>query len=139
MTDEQKNYDDIINLPHHVSATHPHMSQRDRAAQFSPFAALTGHDAAIRETARLTEREHTPGEDYADILDQKFGQLRQLSGEAPRITVRYFAPDTKKAGGAYITVSGRLKKIDDQRRLLVLEDLTEVPVDRIVDLDGDIF
>lgn len=135
MTDKRKDYDDIINLPHHVSATHPHMSQRDRAAQFSPFAALTGHDAAIRETARLTEREHATGEDYADILDRRLGQLRLLSGEAPLITVRYFAPDTKKAGGAYVTVSGRLKKIDDQRRLIVLENQTEVPVDRIVDLD----
>ena len=139
MTDDRKKYDDIINLPHHVSATRPHMSQHDRAAQFSPFAALTGHDAAIRETARLTEREHGPGEDYADILDQKLRLLRQLSGEAPRIALRYFTPDAKKAGGAYVTVSGRLKKIDDQRRLLVLEDQTEIPVDRIIDLDGDIF
>ena len=139
MTDERRTYDDIIDLPHHVSATHPQMSQRDRAAQFSPFAALTGHDAAIRETARLTEREHEPGEDYADILDRKLRQLRQLSGEAPRITLRCFAPDAKKAGGSYVTVSGRLRKIDDQRRLLVLEDRTEVPVDRIIDLDGDIF
>lgn len=135
MTEERKNYDDIINLPHHVSATRPQMSRHDRAAQFSPFAALTGHEAAIRETARRTEQEHEPGEDYADILDRKLDLLRQLSGEAPRITVRYFAPDTKKAGGEYITVSGRLKKIDEHRRLLVLEDQTEISVERIVNLD----
>lgn len=139
MADRQKNYDDIINLPHHVSATHPQMSQHDRAAQFSPFAALTGHDAAIRETARLTEHRKEPGEDYADMLDQKLRQLRNDIGRSPLITVRFFEPDAKKAGGTYVTVSGRLKKIDDHRRLLVLEDQTEIPVSRITELDGEIF
>ncbi len=139
MTGNQNDYDDIINLPHHVSATRPHMSQHDRAAQFSPFAALTGHDAAIRETARLTEEIHEPGEDYADQLDQKIQMLRHCSDESLRITVRYFEPDAKKAGGAYVTASGRLKKIDDQRRILVLEDQTEIPVNRIIALDGDVF
>ena len=117
--DPEKKYDDIINLPHHVSATRPHMSQHDRAAQFSPFAALTGHDA--------------------DQLDQKVQILRHCSDESPRITVRYFEPDAKKAGGAYVTASGRLKKIDDQRRILVLEDQAEIPVNRIIALDGDVF
>ncbi len=138
MAEEQKGskkYDDIIELPHHVSTRHPQMSLHDRAAQFSPFAALTGHDAAIRETARLTEQRHAPGEDYAELLDQKLQQLRHSLGEAPKITVRYFEPDAHKAGGSYITVSGRLKKIDEQRRLLVLEGQTEIPVDQITGLD----
>lgn len=140
MTDSsKKNYDDILYLPHHVSDRHPHMSQHDRAAQFSPFAALTGHSAAIRETARLTEPEKEPGEDYADILDQKIRQLKHCSETSPQITVRYFQPDAQKAGGAYLTVSGRLRKIDDHHKLLLLEDQTEIPVSRIVELDGDIF
>ncbi len=134
-----KTYDDIIDLPHHVSSAHPRMSQHDRAAQFSPFAALTGHDAAIRETARLTEREHGPGEDYAEQLDRKLQTLRHYPGGSPEITVRYFEPDTKKAGGEYVTISGRLKKIDEHRRLLVLEDQTEIPISRIAGLDGDVF
>ena len=135
MTDYSKsNYDDIIDRPHHVSTRHPQMSQRDRAAQFSPFAALTGHGAAIRETARLTEQERKPGEDYADLLDQKLQQLRRASGEMPQVTIRYFEPDRAKDGGTYLTVSGRLKKIDERRKLLVLEDYTEIPVERIVDL-----
>lgn len=136
MADRQGgNYDDIINLPHHVSTAHPQMSQHDRAAQFSPFAALAGHDAAIHETARLTERRHEPGEDYADLLDRKLQQLRNYPGRPPLISVRYFEPDAKKAGGAYVTASGRLKRIDDHRRLLVLEDQTEIPVSQIIELE----
>ena len=135
----RRTYDDIIDLPHHVSSTHPQMSQHDRAAQFSPFAALTGHGAAIRETARLTEQEHEPGEDYADQLDRKLQILRRYPGGSPEITVRYFEPDAKKAGGEYVTISGRLKKIDEHRRLLVFEDQTEIPISRIAGLDGDVF
>lgn len=140
MTDNPKRaYDDIIDRPHHVSSRHPQMPLHDRAAQFSPFAALTGHDAAIRETARLTERQVELDEDYADILDQKIRQLKSCLDKSPRITVRYFQPDSRKAGGAYATVSGRLKKIDDYHRLLVLEDQTKIPVDRIIKLDSEIF
>lgn len=133
-----KNYDDIINLPHHVSPRRPQMSRHDRAAQFSPFAALTGHGAAIRETARLTESQKELDADYADILDQKIRQLRQHCGEAVQVTVRYFEPDARKSGGAYVTVSGRLKKIDEQRGLLILGDQTEIPFSRITELDGDV-
>ena len=102
-------YDDIINLPHHVSQTRPQMSMIDRAAQFSPFAALTGYDAAIKET------------------------------DKPEITITYFVPDEKKAGGSYTSLTGNLKRIDYYERLFVLTDGTKIQLDEIVDIESDCF
>lgn len=132
-------YEDIVNLPHHVSPTRPQMSRADRAAQFSSFAALTGHDAAVRETARLTASRIDTAEDKRYELDLKQQLLAQVLPSHPEVTVTYFVPDTRKAGGAYVSVNGRLKRIDSRRRILLLEDGTEIPADDVLELESPIF
>ena len=132
-------YEDILDLPHHVSPTRPQMSRADRAAQFSSFAALTGHDAAVRETARRTASRIDTAEDKRQELDLKQQLLAQVLPSQPEVTVTYFVPDTRKAGGAYVSVSGRLKRIDSRRRILVLDDGTEIPADDVLELESSIF
>lgn len=132
-------YEDIIHLPHHVSMAHPHMSLHDRAAQFAPFAALTGHDAAVRETARLTEDAVELDESRKTVLNQKLQHLSAALNTQPEISVTYFLPDSKKDGGSYPTVTGHLKKIDPYRHTLLLTDQTEIPIDRICQLESDLF
>lgn len=131
-------YDDIIDLPHHQSATRSHMSLHDRAAQFSPFAALTGYEAAVSETARLTEGKIELNEDARAALDEKL-QFLQESAEEQQVSVTYFQPDIKKQGGAYLTVSGIIKKINSYERVIMLEDGTSISVDDILDIQSDIF
>ena len=109
---ETHKYDDIIHLPHHVSTKHPQMALSDRAAQFSPFAALTGHEDSIRETARRTEAFLELDEDKKEQLDEKMHVLQEYFSEKPEIMVTYFVPDEKKAGGAYVTHRGRIRKIE---------------------------
>ncbi len=132
-------YDDIIHLPHHVSKTRPQMSMEDRAAQFSPFAALTGYDAAILETGRLTEEKSELGEETQAILDRKQRYLAEIIDTKPEITVTYFVPDEKKSGGAYSTVTGFLKRIDECGRVLVLTDGRKIQLDAIFDIESDEF
>lgn len=132
-------YDDIINLPHHVSQTRSRMSMTDRAAQFSPFAALTGYDAAIQETGRLTEQRIELTEDSRAELDRKQQLLAEHLSEAPEVSVTYFVPDQRKSGGAYVTVTGRVKKVDSYRRRMLLDDGTWLPLDEITALDSPFF
>ena len=132
-------YDDIIHLPHHVSKTRPQMSMEDRAAQFSPFAALTGYDAAILETGRLTEDKLELGEETQAILDRKQRYLAEIIDTKPEITVTYFVHDEKKSGGAYSTVTGFLKRIDEYERVLVLTDGRKIQLDAIFDIESDEF
>ncbi len=132
-------YDDIIHLQHHVSKTRPQMSLEDRAAQFSPFAALTGYDAAILETGRLTEEKSELGEETRAILDRKQRYLAEIIDTKPEITVTYFVPDEKKSGGAYSTVTGFLKRIDEYERVLMLTDGRKIQLDAIFDIESDEF
>ena len=132
-------YDDIIDLPHHVSATRPQMSMINRAAQFSPFAALTGYDAVIKETGRLTDRRIELSEDTRTDLDRKQQLLSDRLAEHPEVSVTYFIPDERKAGGAYVTVTGNVKKLDDLQRIMVLTDGTMIPLDEILELESDLF
>lgn len=132
-------YDDIIDLPHHVSVTRPRMSMIDRAAQFSPFAALTGYDAAIKETGRLTNERIELTEDSRAVLDRKQQLLMDNLADRPVVSVTYFVPDERKAGGAYVTVTGRVKKVDDYQRLLLLSDGTKIPLDEILDMESELF
>lgn len=132
-------FDDIINLPHHVSATRPQMSMLDRAAQFSPFAALTGYDDAIKETGRLTDEKIEMDEDRKAALDMKQAYLIEMIDEQPEISITYFLPDTKKSGGAYVTVTGNLKRFDEYERLLILTDGKKIPMDDIADIESDLF
>lgn len=128
-------YDDIINLPHHVSATHTPMPVADRAAQFSPFAALTGYEDAIDETARLTQDWIELDENEKERLNEKFQQIREQLHMHPQVIFTYFEPDQKKQGGAYLTVEGRVKKIDEYRGTFILEDGREVLIESIVGVE----
>ena len=132
-------YDDIINLPHPTSQRHPRMPIRDRAAIFSPFAALSGHGAAIAETARLTERRIELDEDTRAELDRRQAILLGHMDEQPEVTITWFQPDERKDGGAYLTATGRLKKLRELERLLVLADGTEIPLEDVVALESGIF
>ena len=132
-------YNEIINLPHHVSKTRPQMPMSDRAAQFAPFAALTGYDAAIKETGRLTDEKIEMDEEALNILNMKFQILVDSLDEEPEVTFTYFKPDERKAGGAYIEVTGTVKKVDDFERLIVMQNGTKMPMDDILNIEGEIF
>ena len=132
-------YDDIINLPRHVSTKRPHMAAIDRAAQFSPFAALTGYDAAIKETARLTDERVELDEYMKDALRDKLQIIADRIKEHPEIAITYFQPDGKKNGGTYVTSSSTAKKIDEYERVVIMADGTAIPIDEIINIDGQIF
>ncbi len=136
MTD---NYDDLLNLSHPTSKTHPRMSRLDRAAQFSPFAALTGYDDAVKETARLTDRRIELDEDKLAVLDERLRLVLAWEDDPPLVSVTWFQPDRRKEGGTYVTTQGHIRKVDELKRVLVMEDGSKIPVDDIVDLDSEIF
>lgn len=131
-------YDDIINLPHYVSRTRKPMSMDARAAQFAPFAALTGHDAAIAETARTTSSQLDLSAEELQTLSRKIGYALSFA-EHPQLSITYFQPDSRKSGGTYITVQGSIKKVEECFNLLTLTDGTEIPLDAIFDISGEIF
>lgn len=132
-------YDDIIHLPHHVSKRHPQMSLYNRAAQFAPFAALTGYEEAIIETARLTAPKVDMMEDNQQLLDRKLALLSHSLIEQPTVSITYFQPDKKKTGGQYLTVTGVIKCIRDSERIIRMADGKRVSIDTIISIDGDIF
>lgn len=126
-------YDDIINLPHPTSAKHPRMPMADRAAQFSPFTALVGHGAAIEETARLTDQKVELTEEGKALLDEKLRLLLETGGEG---VFTYFLPDERKDGGAYITTTGKVKKIDPLEGRVILKDGTAIPIEDIWEIEA---
>lgn len=130
-------YEDMLELSHPVSKIHPQMPRRDRAAQFAPFAALTGYEEAVREAARFTEEKMILDEDSKEQLDWKLRRLQEKVKEKPAITVMYFLKDEKKKGGKYVTVTGVLKKIDSYTHQFVLESGEEIPLEDIVSLNLD--
>lgn len=132
-------YDDIINLPHHVSKKHPQMSLHDRAAQFSPFAALTGHKAAINETARLTDEKQILSEDVIVKLNEQLNLIKENISTNPIVTITYFVPDDRKSGGAYISNTGVVKKINEYNHTVILTDKTVIPIEQISEIQSDIF
>lgn len=125
-------YDDIINLPHPVSQRHPQMSLADRAAQFSPFAALTGLDAALQETARLTDQRITLDEYEQAKLDKTLQALREAVPQHPAVEITYFQPDARKAGGQYVTSVGHVKRIAEYEQQLILTEGTSIPLAEII-------
>lgn len=137
-TDEHK-YDDIINLPHHVSKKHPQMSLLNRAAQFSPFAALTGHEDATQEAARLTDSFIQLGEDKKEQLDEQLQLIWENLGQKPECEIVYFQPDSKKTGGTYVTARGRIKKIDGYSHQIIFTDGTALPIKHIFSIRGELF
>ena len=132
-------YDEIMELPHHVSKTRPQMPMSDRAAQFAPFAALTGYDSAIKETGRLTDERIELDEEALTALDMKYQLLMDALNEAPKVTITYFQPDERKAGGKYITATSAVKKVDDFERLITMWDGTRIPMDDVLSIDGEPF
>lgn len=132
-------YDDIIHLPHPTSQRHPRMPISDRAAQFSPFAALSGHRTAIAETARVTQERMELDEDEKALLDERLQTLREQVSWRPEITVTWFLPDKKKAGGSYVTAAGRLQKFSEAEGTMTLEDGTVIPLADVAGLEGDLF
>ena len=132
-------YNDIINLPHYRSKKRQPMSIHDRAAQFSPFAALTGHDDAIKETARLTDKKIELDETTKTILNEKFNFIMERIFDQPEITVTYFIPDSLKSGGVYVDYTGKVKKYDYINRILYFTDNTEIKVDNILEIESRIF
>ena len=132
-------YDDIIPLPHHVSQNHPQMPLRDRAAQFAPFAALTGYEAVVGETARLTAVKRELDAQEAEELNRQLADIIEHLSERPEVTVEYFVPDERKAGGAYVTVTGRVRHVSLPEKVLVMEDGTVIPMEDVVSTTGEIF
>ena len=134
-----RQYEDILHLPHHVSSKRHPMPMSDRAAQFSPFAALTGYDDAIRETGRLTERRVELDDEELARLDEKFHILQEHLEEQPVVRFTDFKPDMRKEGGAYLTVFGVMRKIRDYEREILLQYETVIPVDDIVEMECPLF
>lgn len=132
-------YDDIIDLPHHVSKKHPQMPLSDRAAQFSPFAALTGHHAMIEETERLTEDRAELDQDKQEKIALCLQMLRERAGEKPEAVITFFIPDGKKAGGSYHTISGKVKRVEEYEKRVVMEDGTVIPIKDISGIEGNFF
>lgn len=128
-------YNNILYLPHPVSKNHPQMPIADRAAQFSPFAALTGYEAAIEESRRLTDSKKEMEEERKDSLNRKLQVLLEHINEKPSITAMYFQPDIKKAGGKYLTITGKIKKIEAWEQCIVMEDGSKIPMEYLYEID----
>ena len=128
-----------MGLPHHVSKTRPQMPMSDRASQFAPFAALTGYDAAIKETGRLTDERIELDVEALSALDMKYQLLMEALDEAPEVTITYFRPDERKAGGKYVSAVGAVKKIDDFERRITMQDGAKIPMDDVLSIEGELF
>ncbi|HEY4543624.1 MAG TPA: hypothetical protein VIG40_03175 [Tissierellaceae bacterium] len=133
MTDK---YEDIIDLPRHISKEREPMPNKDRAAQFAPFAALTGHYEEVKEAARVTEKRIDLDYYMKERLNQKLQVLTQKVTQEPEIIITYFKPDDKKDGGAYITTRGRLRKIDQYKKCLLINDI-KVPIKEIIEIESN--
>ena len=132
-------YEEIMKRPHHVSKTRPQMPMSDRAAQFAPFAALTGYDSAIKETGRLTGEKIELDEEALTALDMKYQILMDAFDDAPEVTITFFQPDERKAGGKYVSAVGAVKKIDDFERRITMQDGAKIPMDDVLSIDGELF
>ena len=132
-------YDDILYLPHPVSPVHPPMPMEERAAQFSPFAALTGYGDVIRETARLTEERPELSEERQEELERKLRFLAEHEAERPEVRVTYFQPDVRKAGGARVQAAGIWKRLEETGRTLVLEGGLRIPLEDLLELESPWF
>lgn len=135
--DASTRYADILDLPHHRSATHPPMSAHDRAAQFSPFAALPGYHHFLAESARPTDVKIELDDSAQEVLNERLNKLRAVLKQQPKVSISYFLPNKTKAGGIYVVATGCVKIIDTCKRLIVLKEGPKIPMDDIVDLTGD--
>ena len=134
-----RKYNEIMGLPHHVSKTPPQIPMSYPSAQFPPFSALTVYDSAIKETGRLTDERIELDEEALTALDMKYQLLMDAFDDAPEVTITYFQPDERKAGGKYITATGAVKKVDDFERRITMRDGTRIPMDDVLSIDGELF
>lgn len=134
---EQFPYEDIVDLPHHVSKKHPQPTMADRAARFAPFAAITGYEEMVLEEARITDDFLELDEGTISVLNAKLQMVQELLSEQPEITFIYFQPDQRKAGGAYITKTGTVKRIDEYEQLVIMTDGTRIPINHIFEIESD--
>lgn len=139
MKSAREKYGDIIDMPRHLSKSHPQMPVADRAAQFSPFAALTGHDAALRETARITDKKLELDDGEISIINEKLRFLKDMGYPDTPVTIEYFVKDSKKSGGKYLACHKAVKRIDEAEGRVVLRPGETIPVEDICAIDGDIF
>ena len=138
-TKAEEQYADIINLPHHELTTRQRMPLINRAASFSPFTALTGYDETVKETARLTDDKIELDEGTKEVLNDKLRLAVDQVEMHPEVSITYFLPDKRKAGGAYITTKAVIKRVDEYDRVVVLSDKSTIPIDDIAEIEGDIF
>lgn len=132
-------YDDILNLPHHVSVSHPHMPLSERAAQFSPFAALSGHREAVKKAERIVSERKELDENAKSILNGKLQYVLERTADELSVQITRFEPDAEKNGGIYKNITGCIKKADSRRRVIILQDGLEIPIDDITDIQGTFF
>lgn len=132
---DEHRYDDIINLPHHQSTVRAHMSLHDRAAQFAPFAALSGYEEAIEETARVTDERITLDESAVAKINDKLNEISEHFDEKWAVSITYFKPDQLKKGGAYLTDVGSVKKLDVNDKLVVMDSGMKIPMEQIIGIE----
>lgn len=132
-------YEDIVNLPPHISKKHPQPTMIDRAARFAPFAAITGYEEMVLEEARITEERIDLDEGTLSILNEKPNMIQEFIDEEPEVTITYFEPDKKKSGGAYIDITGTVKRIDEYEHLVIMTDGKKIRIEDIYGLESDLF
>jgi len=132
-------YEDIINIPPHISKRHPQPSMMDRAARFAPFAAITGYEEMVLEEARVTEECIDLDEGALALLNEKLNMIQEFLDEEPEVTITYFEPDKKKSGGAYVSVTGTVKRIDEYEHLILMTDGKKIYIDGIYNIESDLF
>ena len=136
---EKYPYEDIVNLPPHISKKHPQPSMMDRAARFAPFAAITGYEEMVLEEARITEERVDLDEGALSLLNEKLNMIQEFLDEEPEVTITYFEPDKKKDGGAYISITGTVKRIDEYERIVLMSDDKKIKIDEIYAIESDLF
>ena len=132
-------YEDIVDLPHHVSRKHPQPTMADRAARFAPFAAITGYEEMVLEEARVTDERIEMDESSKAALNEKLNMILEFIDEQPEVSITYFEPDKRKAGGAYVTVTGTVKRIDEYEHLVIMTDGKKINIDEIYNLQSELF
>ena len=136
---EQFPYEDIVDLPHYVSKKHPQPTMADRAARFAPFAAITGYEEMVLEEARVTDDRIEMDESSKAALNEKLNMILEFIDEQSEVSITYFEPDKRKAGGAYVTVTGTVKRIDEYEHLVIMTDGKKINIDDIYNLQGELF
>ena len=132
-------YEDIVNLPPHISKKHPQPSMMDRAARFAPFAAITGYEEMVLEEARVTEERIDLDEGALALLNEKLNMIQEFLDEEPEVTITYFEPDKKKSGGAYVSATGTVKRIDEYEHIVLMNDGKKIRIEEIYNIQCDLF